>query len=337
MPGFLRKFAVFLVLIFGGVFATTGVFANTITLDDFDATTPSSPTSLTSSSTSITIPTKTGYVYGGHYYHPNCDGTHVINASGTVVGSAPTFDTTLYACWTPAYYKVTVNGNGANASPSATPAGNNSLYLKYGVGWYQGNTASAVQLTSFSSIAYKNGYRLRGYWTDNSCGGNGGVQVVDGGGTYLMTNEALHSLTAAGTIYACWVSDASWSVVTLDGMGADTASSPTTLYKNLVNNAGRCNGLRSNGGCGATTTIITSVTVPTKANYTFGGYYTLPDGGGTMVIGSDGSVVDTDPIDSVSPRLYAKWIPNVYAVSIENATPATVYLKYGVGWFSKAW
>ena len=123
----------------------------TITLDNQSATTAGS-TSITatygSQVPSITVPTKTGYDFGGYYTSTNGEGTQYINASGT---SARNWDSTtidtLYAKWTIVTRNCSAGQYLASGSTtcSGCPAGS---YCPGGVYTYstsgdQGKTACA--------------------------------------------------------------------------------------------------------------------------------------------------------------------------------------------------
>lgn len=70
--------------------------------------------------TSITIPQKEGYSFGGYYTEKNGAGTRCVDESGNILSSPTTFtsNTTLFAYWiadTTNTYKIAFNGNGADA------------------------------------------------------------------------------------------------------------------------------------------------------------------------------------------------------------------------------
>ena len=109
----------------------------TITLDNQDATTAGTTsipvtyganTNL-SSTPAITVPTKTGYTFGGYYTETNGGGTQIIDATGSVKAKADDGkdywtgeskerlhigDATLYAKWTINNYTVSWSVNGAD-------------------------------------------------------------------------------------------------------------------------------------------------------------------------------------------------------------------------------
>lgn len=70
-------------------------------------------------STSITVPKKTGYAFGGYYTGTDGTGTQYVDDGGNILSSPTTFtaDVTLYAKWTASgsdTYRIAFNGNGAD-------------------------------------------------------------------------------------------------------------------------------------------------------------------------------------------------------------------------------
>lgn len=89
-----------------------------ITLDQQDGTggTVSVTSLLDTAMPTITLPTRTGYTFGGYFTGTSGTGTQYYNADGT---SARNWDidsnTTLYAKWTPITYYIAYDGNGATS------------------------------------------------------------------------------------------------------------------------------------------------------------------------------------------------------------------------------
>ena len=114
--------------------------------------------------------------------------------------------------------------------------------------------------------------------------------------------------------------------------------------------------LNKNGGSGGTSTIyeyynhgwyselaasnvISTVTKPSRPNYTFSGYKTGSNCGGTTIIDSNGKITGANTSFRDSTTIYACWTPNIYTITINthNATSAgttTLYVKYNTGWFT---
>lgn len=82
---------------------------------------------------------------------------------------------------------------------------------------------------------------------------------------------------------------------------------------------------------------ITSIAIPTKTNFTFGGYYTQQNGAGTVYINNNGNFVNNPQnvvgeLISSSTQLYAYWKPtwNLYA-AYNTAQSLTEYTLGAVG------
>ena len=92
----------------------------------------------------------------------------------------------------------------------------------------------------------------------------------------------------------------------------------TTIYQRYAT------GFYSDSGA---TTEITSVSVPTRAGYTFGGYYTGENGEGYQVIDEEGNIVVSNTFFTGNTTIYAYWTPNVPAYYDE--TGGYWYIEYG--------
>lgn len=129
-----------------------------VTLNNQNATTTGT-TSVTgtyaSAMPSITIPTKTGYTFGGYYTATGGSGTQYYNANGT---SAKNWDktsaTTLYAKWTPINYTISYNlddGSVSSTNPTsynietATFTLNNPTKIGYTFTGWTGSNGSTPQ------------------------------------------------------------------------------------------------------------------------------------------------------------------------------------------------
>jgi uncharacterized repeat protein (TIGR02543 family)/prepilin-type N-terminal cleavage/methylation domain-containing protein len=88
--------------------------------------------------------------------------------------------------------------------------------------------------------------------------------------------------------------------LTLNNQNATTAGTTAVWYKYNIST------FYSNSGC-TTQLSNNKITIPTKTNYKFGGYFTGTNGSGTQYISSDGSFVN-EPHKLVSDTtLYAYW------------------------------
>ena len=120
------------------------------------------------------------------------------------------------------------------------------------------------------------------------------------------------NITENKTYYAKWTGNQ--YTITLDNQGATSAGTKS---------------ISVTYGANTNLSSTPAITVPTKNGYTFGGYYTETDGGGSQIIDATGSVI-ADANDDVSKiytdkykqwlhsgniTLYAKWTINNYTVS----------------------
>ncbi|MBR3133250.1 MAG: InlB B-repeat-containing protein, partial [Clostridia bacterium] len=157
-----------------------------------------------------------------------------------------------------------------------------------------------ISITCTMPHVTNNGYYFDGWWTSAS----GGTEV-DEDSTMPAENP---------TYYAHWT--ARTYSVTLDNQSATTVGTGTMYYKYNTNK------YYSDSN---TTTEISSITVPEKTGYTFGGYYTSANGGGTKCIDENGDVIDSLYAFAGNRTLYAKWTPNQYDVTYMSGN-----LMYGL-------
>ena len=141
------------------------------------------------------------------------------------------------------------------------------------------------------TVPTKTGYTFAGYYTE-----------TNGGGTqyYNADGSSAHNwnIAQATTLYAQWTPNT--YTVTLDNQ---SATPPGTASVTATYDA-----------------AMPAITVPTKTGYTFGGYYTSTNGGGTQYYNADGSSAHNwDILEATT--LYAQWTANTYTVHFDaNAT-----------------
>ncbi|MBO7234777.1 MAG: InlB B-repeat-containing protein [Paludibacteraceae bacterium] len=195
-------------------------------------------------------------------------------------------------------------------------------YTEEGTGWTYGasNPTSAEEGATVTFVVNPTaGYRVSVASDEATLTGpNANNQY-----TFTMPNKDVKiNVEAKGEQYT----------VTLDNQGATTtgATSVTATYN----------------------AAMPSITVPAKTGYTFGGYYTATNGGGTQYYKADGSSAKTWTEASVT-KLYAKWTANKYTVKfnanggsgtmsnqsftydVEQALTANVFTRAGyrfIGW-----
>jgi uncharacterized protein (TIGR02145 family)/uncharacterized repeat protein (TIGR02543 family) len=248
------------------------------------------------------------------------------NASGTLftIGSAFTFDSSdvlFYAKWTKKIYTVAFNANGGSTvatqyiqydsvASASTPtqngynfAGwyidpglntafnfntpitiNTTLYAKwisiYTV-TYIGNhntggdvpsdnnnytSGQSVTILDNSKNLVRSGYTFAGWYTNEN--GTGGSDRTPGNTFSIGSTSVI--------LYAKWIQN---YTVTFDAQGATNPASMEVKYP--------------------ATTVITLPAAPTKTGYTFAGWWTAPNGGGTQFLGNTPVIQNT--------AVYAKW------------------------------
>ena len=134
--------------------------------------------------TQITIPTKTGYTFGGYYSEKGGSGTLYIDASGKILNlSTPaytefTIATTLYAKWTANCYTIKYHANGGSGSMEQTEA----VY----------DESVSLRSNTFERV----GYTFEGW------------SLTENGETVYADRDAVKNLTAVNNqtidLYAVW-------------------------------------------------------------------------------------------------------------------------------------
>lgn len=245
----------------------------------------------------ITVPTKTGYTFGGYYTGTNGSGTQIIAANGNVNASAGGGSTytdgsknwkyanniELYAKWTAATYDVTLDREGATT-------GSTSVTMTY-------NSSSHTAITNPA----KDGFQFAGYWT----GDNGeGTMVINTSGVLQANVDGYTGAggiwirTTATTLYAKWV--------TLQGVSVDNVDH-VTIY---ATPAGSSN-INENGNASVLpTTTVTLHYSSVDDGYFWGGWSVTKtsDGTAVSVTGSGDGATFTMPdyAVTVSANLYGE-------------------------------
>ncbi len=296
-----------------------------------------------------TAPTLTGYTFGGYYTAINGGGTQYYTDT---MASARNWDllaaTTLYAKWTATSYDVIFDkqgGTGGSASVLATygiamPAATAPARAGYTFGgYYTAINGGGIQYYNAAMASAANwnittNTTLYANWTANSYtvtfdmqGGTGGSASVlaaygsamptataptrsgytfagyypsiNGGGfqyyTPAMASAANWDIAANATLYANWTAN-NYTVTfdTQSGTGGDTSVSVT--YGSAMPTA----------------------TAPTRTDYTFSGYFSAINGGGTQYY--DAAMTSTNNWNiAATTTLYAKWTANSFTITFDSA------------------
>lgn len=253
------------------------------------------------------LPQKTGYDFQGYYGSTGGGGTQYYSSSGA---STHNWDvaaaTTLYAYWTPKVFEITLDGG------IATSAGTTKIYAKYNTGYYldssctQKMTTSAINITAPTNT----NYTFAGYFTATA--GGGSARITQNNSKWYIWTNSVPLLTASETWHAKWTVS-----VTLDRQEGTTGDTSVTVTYGAA---------------------MPSATMPTRANYTFGGYYLQTGGAGKNYYTSGGASANVWN-ETSNFTLYAKWTAKVYTITLNNqsATTAgteTIYENYGIRYAS---
>ena len=169
------------------LYAKWGANTYTVTFDNQSATTTGS-TSVTATYDSempaITVPTRTGYTFGGYFTEENGGGTQYYNTDGiSDIVWGITTDLTLYAKWTANTYTVSFNANGGSGGQTANVTA----------------TYDSAMPSISTTTPTKTGYTFGG-WYDTSAE-TGGTQYYTAAGA-SATNWDIAENT---TLYAKWL------------------------------------------------------------------------------------------------------------------------------------
>lgn len=330
------------------LYAIWNANAYTVTLNNNGAdkvagTSSVSPTYDSNMPTPITLPQKTGYTFAGYYYN----NTQYYTSAGE---SARTWNvaaaTTLTASWTPNSYTVSFNGNGSSSGSMSNqsrkfddgkPLTANAFSRVYSVSLnYNGATDKKGGLDSYTST-----YGFGG-WSKTPTGAK---QFDNSSTANIITDKE-----TSQTLYAVWTGGAitlptpertgytftGWYTALEGGVRVDSDTSKryyaksagVTLYAHWTANgykitlspeftADQGSSLGTTEPFNATYDLsMPAKTMPSRIGWTFGGYYTEKNGGGTQYYKADGtSARNWDR--TAATTLYAKWTVNSYSVTVD--------------------
>ena len=244
-----------------------------------------------------TVPTRTGYTFKG--WATSSTATSANYASGATytynAGYSSSQNVTLYAVWqVNSYYvdvNMTLNGSGvSNFLGSFDVSANGTVKATNATDFYQqiayGSTVRVYDIISNAGYTYQSySINVSGIETSNSS--KSSIEIK-------MPAQAISiNLYQVSNVYT----------MTLDRQGATNGTSAIYMKYGV--------GWYSNSSA---TTAITSVpTLPTKAGFTFGGYFTETNGGGTQIVSSSGQITGANNYITANDTLYAKWTANLDA------------------------
>lgn len=182
----------------------------------------------TSLNNKVSVPSKTGQIFGGYYTGKEGNGEQWIDENGKIKIKANKISSekTVYAKWTPAVYKITLDNQGANKGEEGTGA----VWEKYNIGFYS-DVATTKQYTDSNKkiiCPKKKNYTFGGYWTvKNDYNQSNGQQLVDGNGEINIAANTLFEKDS--TVYAKWLPNT--YKINLDNQGADIDKGASAYYE----------------------------------------------------------------------------------------------------------
>jgi len=283
----------------------------------------------------ITAPTvtRTGYTFAGW--------------DATPATKMPAVATTYVAQWTPITYNITYKDKGgidftgvlAEGSPTthtyatATALKNPTKTGYTFGGWFIASDCSGTKLTTLAATAYTADITLHALWTVNSYAI---TYKNQGNATFTGTHEegyptthtydattTLDSPTRVGYTFSGWYTSSDCSTGLVTTIGGKDFSAPFTLYAkwtpityNIIYKDQ--DGAAFSGVHGAgyptkhTYATATALVNPTKAGYTFGGWFIASDCSGTKLTLLAATAYTADI------TLYAKWTANTKTPYVVN-------------------
>ena len=215
----------------------------------------------------------------------------------------------------PGTYTLTIDPNGGYRASD-----NDSSIMK--VNYQYGHVESITERK-------KDGYTLIGYEMFNT--DTGSADDVKGSKFEFDSSTNIGTFTQGAaniTLKATWGTNT--YKVTLDNQGATTAGTAEVYYQ--YNTTNTINGVTCYYYTDVTlktcVTNGTTITVPTKTGYTFGGYYSGTNGTGTQYVDSKGVFMNNIYKTTGSKTLYAKWTVNKYKLTLTKGTGiGTIFYK----------
>ncbi len=234
----------------------------------------------------ITLSPAAYFTYGGaQYYKPNT----TITLSSTV----PTGQHVIYKAGNKTLAGNTYTVNSSDGDVTLTAEYPYNTYTVQFNG--NGSTSGSMSNQSFTYATAQNlkanaftrtGYTFAGWNTQ-----------ADGNGTSYINQQSVNNLTTTNggtvTLYAQWT--ANTYTVTLNKQDGNGGSASATATYDAA---------------------MPAITVPTRTGYTFGGYFTQTNGGGTQYYNADGTSTRTWNLTAAT-TLYAKWAIITYNITYE--------------------
>ena len=238
---------------------------------------------MTTSAYAITVPTRTGYTFGGYYSDNDGTGTQYIGANGYITtdgvtaGKGLKANGTWYAKWTPNNYTITLN------NANATTNGSNAIYTTYATNVYVDSARKNAMTTSANGITIPQ----RKYTVTYNA--NGGT-VTPASAVAAYTFNGYYSASTGGTQY-------------IDGNGKITSAGLTAGKEYAENKTWNTQW----------TSASVTLPTPTRTGYTFGGWYS----DSTLKTSAGAAGANYTPANDAT--LYAKWTANTLTINYDTS------------------
>ena len=194
------------------------------------------------------------------------------------------------------------------------------------LGWYTEREGGELASSSTSPITedlilYAH-WQINDYTLTYNVNGGNALSPASKEVTYNTAYGDLPTPTRTGYTFAGWFTEATGGTAVSSEtiMGAGNV----TIYAHWTANLYTAY-LDKQDGSEETTPIIVlydsampEATAPSRTGYTFGGYYSAQNGGGTPYYNADMSSAHNWDIDTDNSILYAKWTANQYTVSFDS-------------------
>ena len=327
----------------GALPSNTTFSANTTLYAQYSAascnvTNGSATMSISGNKVSCAVTCNTGYSQSG--------GTNA-TTSFTVTGAVGT--ASVSASCSPRTFTVSLMNYDGTSTHS-------TIYEKYATGWYS-NSAATTTLSK-ATVPTRAGYLFRGFYTakqsDVSANGGSGTRRITADGT-LPANT---TFTANTSLYAAWAKDCTapahgscTATIGGDGSVSYTTSCNTGYTLSGANTANpTCTpkiytitlNATANGGTGGTSTIylkyatgwysdaaatnaITSITMPTRTNSIFNGYFADEIYSDTSYIDKTGKITASNTAFTANTTWYAHYTEASCDITNGSGTVAYVY------------
>lgn len=247
---------------------------------------------------------RTGYTFKGWAVSSGGEAVYTDKQSVSNLSSANGATVDLYAVWEPLLVHVTLDRQGGSG-------GTDDFYEKYANGFYS-DSGCAESISEIISPG-RTGYTFLGYFENL---GSGGEHLISPSGEFLVENTYFLWDTS---IYADW--EPNKYKVLFDKQGGELGDDYVVAVYDSV---------------------LPTADAPVKSGYSFKGYYTQKDGGGTMYYNenmasdvvyklTDDSTVYAYWVDETPPAVTLRATSNTWMKSMITLTADASDLGTGLG------